>query len=106
MNARGLEGGRRPWGYGEAMSTSGVERRRAEAAEGVPRWPGRRVAFGLVMVLGLVVGGCTRPLLSPEDKRTPFDAFDAVRGQQSAQQATNEFGRSEINLRQRLAPKE
>jgi hypothetical protein len=49
---------------------------------------------------------CVRPLLSPDDKRTPFDAFDAVRGQQSPQQMTNEFGRQEVNLRQRLAPKE
>jgi hypothetical protein len=66
----------------------------------------RRAAVVLLLTTLSALPACVRPLLSPDDKRTPFDAFDAVRGQQSPQQMTNEFGRQEVNLRQRLAPKE
>jgi hypothetical protein len=58
------------------------------------------------LICALSLPACVRPLLSPEDSRTPFDAYDAVRGQQVPQRVTNEFGREQVNLRQRLAPKE
>lgn len=56
------------------------------------------------VVLG--VASCQRPLLSPEEARTPFEAYDDVRGQRVPQKITNEYGREQVNLRQRLAPKE
>jgi hypothetical protein len=56
----------------------------------------------LMVVLG--AGGCNRPLLTPDEPRTPFDAYDDIRGQRVPQRITNEFGREQVNLRQRLAP--
>lgn len=65
-------------------------------------------AVGVVVagVLVLSLAGCQRPLLSPEEARTPFEAYDDVRGQRVPQKITNEYGREQVNLRQRLAPKE
>ncbi len=54
----------------------------------------------------LLLVGCSRPLLSPEDQRTPFDRYDAVRSQFAQQYVEDEFGRIKPNLRARLSPKE
>lgn len=54
----------------------------------------------------LLVVGCSRPLLSPEDVRTPFDRYDAVRSQFAQQYVEDEFGRLKPNLRARLSPKD
>jgi hypothetical protein len=54
----------------------------------------------------LLLVGCAKPLLSPEDQRTPFDRYDAVRSQYAQQYVEDEFGRMKPNLRARLAPKE
>lgn len=52
------------------------------------------------------VNGCTRPLLSPEETRSPFDSYDSVRGQYSPQKMTDESGRDKLNLQQRLSTKD
>lgn len=69
---------------------------------------GRMRGVGLFVAAAvlLALGGCQRPLLSPEEARTPFEAYDDVRGQRVPQKITNEYGREQVNLRQRLAPKE
>lgn len=69
---------------------------------------GQMRAVGIVAAATtlLSLAGCQRPLLSPEEARTPFEAYDDVRGQRVPQKITNEFGREQVNLRQRLAPKE
>jgi hypothetical protein len=51
------------------------------------------------------LSGCSKPLLGPTDERTPFDRYDAVRGNYAPQYVENEFGRQQPNLRARLAPK-
>lgn len=51
------------------------------------------------------LGGCSEPLLAPTDHRSPFDGYDAVRGQYAPQYVENEYGRREANLRGRLSPK-
>jgi hypothetical protein len=50
--------------------------------------------------------GCSRPLLSPEETRSPFDSYDSVRGQYSPQKMTDESGRDKLNLQQRLSTKD
>ncbi len=60
-------------------------------------------AIGAALVLGLA--GCGRPLFSPEDQRTQYDRFDAVRNQYEPQSIEDEFGQKRPNLRGRLLPK-
>lgn len=71
----------------------------------------RHIRAGLTLLVVapatcLLLVGCAKPLLSPEDQRTPFDRYDAVRNQYSQQYVEDEFGRLKPNLRARLAPKE
>jgi hypothetical protein len=61
--------------------------------------------MALVLAVGMIPG-CAKPLLSPEDERTPFDRFDALRAQYSPQYIEDEYGRQQPNLRGRLAPRE
>lgn len=61
------------------------------------------VLAGAVM---LVLVGCGRALLSPEDERSPFDRYDTVRNQYAQQVIEDEFGRQKPNLRNRLSPKD
>lgn len=54
----------------------------------------------------VVAGGCSKPLLSPEEPRSPFDRYDAVRAQHATQYVEDKFGRRQPNLRARLSPKD
>lgn len=63
------------------------------------------LAGAAIVVLG-TASGCSRPLLSPSEERTPFDRYDAVRGNYSPQYIEDKFGRRQPNLRGRLSPKE
>lgn len=54
----------------------------------------------------LPLAGCAKPLLSPEEERTPFDRYDALRAQYAQQVIEDEFGRQKPNLRARLSPRE
>ncbi len=65
----------------------------------------RRCA-ALVTLAVLCIPGCARPLLSPNEERSPFDRYDGIRNQYSAQFVEDEFGRQRPNLRERLAPKD
>ncbi|MBX3404248.1 MAG: hypothetical protein KF699_12635 [Phycisphaeraceae bacterium] len=58
-------------------------------------------AITLVGVLG-----CSRPLLSPKDERSPFDRYDAVRSRHAPQYVEDAFGRRQPNLRGRLEPRD
>lgn len=53
----------------------------------------------------LLLGGCSRPLLSPSDERTPFDRYDALRNQYARQYVQDAYGATKPNLRGRLAPR-
>ncbi len=53
----------------------------------------------------LFAPGCARPLLAPDEDRSPFDRYDALRNQQAPQTVEDAFGRRNPNLRGRLAPK-
>lgn len=56
-------------------------------------------------LLAALTGGCTRPLLSSTDERTPFDRYDALRNQYARQYVEDEYGALKPNLRGRLAPR-
>jgi len=62
-------------------------------------------AIAVLTGAALLAGGCSKPLLSPKDERTPFDRYDAVRNQFAQQQIEDEFGQIKPNLRARLAPR-
>jgi hypothetical protein len=53
----------------------------------------------------LSTAGCSEPLLSPAEQRSPFDRYDAVRQQSAPQYVEDEYGRRQPNLRGRLAPR-
>ena len=52
------------------------------------------------------LSGCTKPLFSPEEERSQFDRYDAIRAQRSAPYIEDEFGRRQPNLRGRLLTKQ
>lgn len=57
--------------------------------------------LGALLVVG-VVGGCYDPLLTPDEERSQYDRYDAIRDQRSASFIEDEFGRKQPNLRSRL----
>jgi hypothetical protein len=54
----------------------------------------------------LLLAGCKKPLLSPDDERSQFDRYDAIRNQRAPQSVYDEFGRKRPNLRPRLLSKD
>lgn len=66
-----------------------------------------RAAAALLALTALAaLCGCEKPLLSPDEDRSPFDRYDTVRNQHADQYVTDEFGHRRPNLRERLMPKE
>jgi hypothetical protein len=66
-----------------------------------------RAAAALLALTALAaLSGCEKPLLSPDEDRSPFDRYDTVRNQHADQYVTDEFGHRRPNLRERLMPKE
>jgi hypothetical protein len=58
-----------------------------------------------IAALALLAAGCEKPILVPDEVRSPFDRYDAIRNQRSEQYVTDAFGRRRPNLRERLMPK-
>lgn len=59
----------------------------------------------MVMLVGLSAG-CQKPLLAPDEERSQYDRFDAVRNQRATPYLEDEFGRKRPNLRGRLLAKD
>ncbi len=66
---------------------------------------GQSLGIGMVVVTLWSAAGCSKPLFSPKEERSPFDRFNEVRNQQAPQTVEDEFGRRRPNLRARLTPK-
>lgn len=66
----------------------------------------RSVKLILAGVTLCAAAGCSKPLLSPTDERSPFDRYDTVRNQAADQYTEDEFGRRRPNLRERLGQKD
>lgn len=62
-------------------------------------------AIAAITLLLMLPAGCSSPLLSPTDERTPFDRYDALRNQYARQHVLDEYGALKPNLRGRLAPR-
>ena len=77
---------------------SGMERTKTAGAYGY--------FAGAAILLACAAGGCSRPLLAPTDERSPFDRYDAVRGNYAPQYVEDKFGKRQPNLKARLTPKE
>jgi hypothetical protein len=54
----------------------------------------------------LVLTGCTKPLLTPEEPRSQYDRYDQIRAQRSPSYLEDEYGRRRPNLRGRLLAKD
>jgi hypothetical protein len=65
-----------------------------------------RLAYGFAGLTALLALGCQKPLLSPDDERSPYARYDAVRNQSAPQYITDEYGRRRPNLRDRLLPRD
>jgi hypothetical protein len=64
------------------------------------------LAPGALGACVLLLSACSSPLLSPEQERSQYDRYDAVRSQYATQYKEDEFGARKPNLRARLLPKE
>ena len=88
---------RRPARHGRAA---------AGYTDAVMRVVRRNLAVGILSLAAAFAAGCERPLLSPDEDRSPFDRYDTVRNQHADQYIMDEFGHRRPNLRERLMPKE
>ncbi|MCC6229318.1 MAG: hypothetical protein IT432_08845 [Phycisphaerales bacterium] len=61
-------------------------------------------ALGALLVVG-VITGCYDPLLTPDEERSQYDRYDAIRDQRAPSYIEDEFGRRQPNLRARLLEK-
>lgn len=68
--------------------------------------PAGLLSLAGLMLGGLMLGGCVKPLLSPEEDRSQFDRYDAIRAQYAPQYIADEYGQRRPNLRARLGPRE
>jgi hypothetical protein len=48
------------------------------------------------------ITGCREPLLTPDEPRSQYDRFDAVRDRRAPSYVFDEFGRRKPNIRARL----
>ncbi len=55
-----------------------------------------------VLLIGLALAGCSKPLLSAKEPRSQYSRYDLVRGQYAPQYLEDPFGRRVPNLRGRL----
>lgn len=67
---------------------------------------GRAACWAVLAALAAAVSGCDKPLLAPDEERSQYDRFDAVRNQRAAPYLEDEFGRKRPNLRGRLLAKD
>lgn len=64
------------------------------------------VALAALGASAIAMQGCTKAPLAPTEERSPFDRYDAVRGNFAPQYVEDKFGRRQPNLQGRLSPKE
>lgn len=64
--------------------------------------PTRCFAAAMLACLLLMLPACNAPLLSPDEPRSPFDRYDAVRNQRAEQRVLDDYGRQRPALRERL----
>ena len=75
----------------------------AQPSRGTRRWPAFLLASALTL---LSVTGCGEQLFPPDQPRSQYDRFDAVRDQRAPATIEDEFGNKRPNLRGRLLTSE
>lgn len=60
----------------------------------------------LMGAAGLLLGGCEKAVLTPDEPRSQYDRFDAVRDRRAPSYVMDEFGKRRPNIRARLQPPE
>jgi len=88
------------------MSPGAIDFRRMNLRPFTPRRALPLLALVLPAFGAALGAGCSKPLLSPEESRSQYDRYDAVRSQYASQYIEDEFGRRRPNLKGRLMPKE
>lgn len=67
------------------------------------RRPARPAPLAIgALVLPLLVGGCFKSAIRPDDTRSQFDRYDATRNERAPAYVQDAFGRRQPNLRGRL----
>lgn len=64
------------------------------------RWAAAGGLSGLALLL--VLGGCQKTALRPDDVRSPYDRYERVRAERAEPYLEDEYGRRTPNLRGRL----
>ena len=59
-----------------------------------------------LFVIMVSLGACAPPLLSPNEPRSQFDRYDAVRNRRAEQDIFDDYGKKRPNLKERLTPRE
>jgi len=62
--------------------------------------------LALLAATSCALVGCEKPLFGPDEPRSQFDRFDAVRDRHVPPYTTDEFGRRRPNIRARLITRE
>ncbi|MBM4108627.1 MAG: hypothetical protein FJ255_07415 [Phycisphaerae bacterium] len=65
----------------------------------------RRLEHTMACVLVLAagcVGGCQKPILRPDDPRSQYDRYDALRNERAETYVEDEYGTRRPNVRGRL----
>ncbi|MCC6426896.1 MAG: hypothetical protein IT435_08740 [Phycisphaerales bacterium] len=57
-------------------------------------------------IAGVLMSGCQKALFAPDEERSPYDRYDAIRSQRPAAYQEDEFGQKKPNLRGRLLENE
>lgn len=60
----------------------------------------------LIAALPGALACCAPPLLSPDEPRSPFDRYDAVRNQRAEQRILDDYGVYRPDIRARLGPRD
>lgn len=66
----------------------------------------RRPLVILALALAACCTGCNKPLLTPNEERSQYDRYDAIRGQRTSAYKYDEFGARRPNLSGRLLEKD
>jgi hypothetical protein len=64
---------------------------------------GYRLLAGLLVACWFA-GGCQKPVFPEDQPRTPYERYQALRGQDRPAKTTDAFGNPQPDLRARLAP--
>ncbi len=65
--------------------------------------PARRAGCVLLAsLMAMLPAGCHEPVLTPDEHRSQYDRFDAVRDQRAPSYYMNEYGQRKPNIRPRL----